>query len=248
MKRLWFLIGVACRVFLVSFALLVIGICFQLYHFLQPIEFIDLSGEQARSRMPGLLWPETVPPTDVDKLSARIYSEMDSYVGWYRIIATPEVAGKWQDAAHSQLEDASQFGERFKLVEGVHRTIVTPRLPPDPPMTGDNIRKPDWWKPLTSEFRVTERMRWYNSSDSGYGDAVYSTFDPATRCLWIYAQKRQHHRLWEPGNAPAGNQFVTPIEKVVTAIMPPVPDHTEEEAESLHKDHESPQPSSNKNQ
>lgn len=227
-KRLWFVIGVACRVLLVSFLLMAIWLCFLPYYLTRPIEFVNLPGEIAKSRMPAW-WPESIAPADIEAISGQIDSEIDSYVGWYRIKAPPKTAEKWQDTLHSQLKDAPPFGNRFKIVEGVHRTVLSPQLPPDPSITGDRHPRPNWWTPGTAEFRVTERMRWYDTNDFGCGDAVYSCFDPATKTLWVYAQKRQHHLLWQPRQIPAGNQFVVRIDKTAAAAIPPLPNRDEAE-------------------
>lgn len=197
MNRAWWFVGVAGRIIIVLFVALV-GAVFSFPFFASlPLEFVDLSGEEARSRL-RTSWSEDLELGELEKASGKVYSQIDSHARWFRITLRPEAAEKWQQAIHAKLEDSARGGE---FIEGVHRTVKGPLL-----TTTSLGKPPKWWLPPPSEFRVTERMRWGGST---YANVVHSLFDPSTNTLWIYDYGQQHGQLWSRGSVPSGVQFAS---------------------------------------
>lgn len=197
MSRAWWFVGVGGRIIIVLSVALV-GAVFSFPFFASlPLEFVDLSGEEARSRLSSY-WSEDVDLGDLEKASGKVYSQIDSHARWFQITLRPEAAEKLQQAIHAKLENSTRSGD---FIEGVHRTVTGPLL------TATTLgRPPKWWLPPASGFRVTESMKWGGST---YASSLHSAFDPSTNTLWIYDYGQQHGQLWSRGSVPSGVQFAS---------------------------------------
>jgi hypothetical protein len=169
------------------------------------LEFTDLSGEEASQRL-AREWPAGIDTAEVQKVSRKYESTIDSHSSWYRIGISPEAAATWRDDIHLKEEQCYDFGLSHldKGIEGVHRIVSGP-----PPMHRQTGTTPAWWSPPAIDFRATELMKWYRNYDSGVGRATYSGYDESTNTLWVYEYSAQHDLLWTSGNVPVGRQFST---------------------------------------
>lgn len=168
-------------------------------------EFTDLSGLAAKNRLDAE-WPPGVDPADVQQMSRKSGSNIDSHSNWYRIQLTSQAAEVWGDDVHAREERASSdmLPGHFEKLEGLRREVTGP-----PPLHRQTGSTPAWWTPPAIGFRATEVMLWYKGGGMGYGRATYSCFDNATSLLWVYEYGCQHDKLWSPGEVPVGDQFTT---------------------------------------
>jgi hypothetical protein len=166
-------------------------------------EFTRLSGTEAHARLagPGPVgdWPSSIDPHDVEWMSYKCESTMDSQSCWIQLKLSREAAAKWADWAHANqrvtpTESGAKLYRKIDLGEG-----TTSDTPPLHRQTGDS---PAWWRPPPMDWRATERMAWYKDYDSGVGSGAYSAFDPSAGVLWIYDFHAQHDRLRPCGSPP----------------------------------------------
>lgn len=166
------------------------------------VELDAVAGTVARDQLNA--WPPAVAPGDVENVTCKLQSTIDSHSSWYRLQLTPDAAASWMNSVHAAEESESheKQGDHIEGVEGVHRMIPGP-----PPLHRQTGETPDWWTPPEVEFRATEVMVWYRNYSSGVGRATYSAFDESSGVLWIYEYGAQHDLLWTRGQPPAGDRF-----------------------------------------
>lgn len=201
MTRTWWCIGIAGRIIMGLFVVLIVFGLSLPFLASFPAEFVDVSDERA-SHYLAQCWQGVDLPKGLEKASGKIYSQIDCRADWYKLVLPPTDAAEWQESIHEHLEKSARLGRGVEFIEGVHRTVTGPIL-------GESHlgSAPQWWHPPSSSFQVTERMRWYSGATT-YADAVYSAFDPSTNTLWVFKESQQHGRYWTRGTVPAGRQFV----------------------------------------
>lgn len=192
-----------------GFAAVVLTCLYSVYLASGPAAFeLDaVSGTAAKARLEKFgNWPKSVDPRDIEKVTWSYQSTIDIHSSWYRIELKPDAATSWMDKIHETAVAGAKV-ETDHLnegAEGVHRMIPGP-----PPLHRQTSKTPNWWQPPAIDFRATEVMIWYKSSDSGVGRATYSAFDPSAGVLWIYEYSAQHDQLWSRRNVPPGEVFST---------------------------------------
>lgn len=201
MSRAWWCIGVAGQIVVGGIVALFVFLAFLPFFASLPSEFVDVPKDRAPAYLEGR-WQGVDVPQGIEKVSGKVYSQIDCHAGWYKLTLSPTDAKELQDAIHARLEKSARLGRGIEFIEGVHRSVTGPAP------TDTNLgNSPRWWHPPSNSFRVTERMRWY-SGGTTYADAVYSEFDDSTNSLWIFDEGQQHGQYWKRGSVPAGRQFV----------------------------------------
>ena len=194
----------ACCVLVVLFPILVCGsfLMNPFAGFAGSSEFVNKPGPSAKRSMNE--WPVSIDPFTVRIVSRKFDYSIDSHSAWYKIELNATSAQIWADSVHTNQERYSRESIRRddRGLEGVRRVLLGP--PPLHWKTGDI---PDWWKPPTIDFRVTEAMKWYSGFDSGVGQAAYTGYDAEKQTLWVYEYACQHDRLWEQNKIPDGDVF-----------------------------------------
>ena len=187
-------------------------------------EFVDASGPAASRELHP--WDFTVDPSDIQRVSMKSASSIDSYSKWSKFTLSASNGKTLSDELHNRKEVIDEYLQRMYECEQTTRTITSI------PIRKPTSETPAWWAAPTGTGRATENMLWdppgspHGTAQAGTGRAkenmlskppgwsyggtaqgCYTIYDSKTRTLWAYEFAAQGHLLWERGTRPTyGNQ------------------------------------------
>ena len=113
------------------------------------LEFVDRSGPVAARKM--YSWDFTVDPADVQRVSMKSASSIDSYSTWSKLMLGQSDAKTIAAELHNRMATIDAYNQRTKECEQAKRSITSI------PIRSPTSVTPAWWAPPTGVGDATEK-------------------------------------------------------------------------------------------